>query len=163
MIIQLDVNRVALRKKNLIRGKEGKIKTARWKLIFVFLSCVSTGFGHTLTRHAAKQDEVNSKNYHLGMAARYERMAKEQEWVITVHEEMMVDNGNMAMRSTKIPVGPSRDLEKITQRVEAGMPPNVHSDMKKHCEAIIKDASKLKADYEEFAKWHREQAAATPY
>lgn len=137
---------------------EVNMKKGRLKLTWVFpiLVFVSTAFGAGISK------DINSRAYHLSVADRYDQLAKKQEWVIILHQKMMEDNQSMVMHSTTIPVGPSRDLEKITQRIERGMPLNVHNDMKKHCEAVIKDALKLKADYEEFAKWHREQAATAP-
>ncbi len=75
----------------------------------------------------------------LAKAAEYEKKAAEQEAVIQEHEKMKEDY----KRSHGI----------------NGKNEFLFTAMQKHCDAIIHDAGKLKADYEGFAQWHRMYAA----
>ncbi len=78
----------------------------------------------------SKEDakEAKQTSHYSDMAAKYDKMASDQDAIIAEHEAMKVS---------------------YTQQ---------HAGMEKHCNAIIKDAKKLKADYESFATWSKMMA-----
>ena len=81
-----------------------------------------------------KEDKMEAKqaDHYSDMATKYEKMASDQESVIAEHETMKVDYAKQ----------------------HAGKPGvSENGKMAKHCNMIIKDAKKLKADYEGFASW----------
>lgn len=71
------------------------------------------------------------------LAAKYDKLAAAQDKVVQEHETMKAD----------------------TAKQNTGKPGlSVNAKMKKHCDAIIRDAKKLKKDYEAFAAWARMMA-----
>ena len=72
---------------------------------------------------------------YLSLAARYEQKAQEQQAVIAEHEQMK--------------------KEGVTEKT----PVSLRQKMEKHCDAIIKDAAKLKEDYLVFAQYNKMRAA----
>lgn len=75
---------------------------------------------------------------HLAAAKSYEDKAAALDPVIAEHEQMKKDYRSKASIA-KLPI---TDVRKMNE----------------HCDAIIKDAKKLKAAYLEFAKWHQMKA-----
>lgn len=80
---------------------------------------------------------------HQSTATSYEQKAAQQDALIKEHVEM---KKTYAQRYT-----PS-NASKI------GVPSKV-KEMEKHCNAIVKDATKLRNELLDFAKWHRMRAA----
>ncbi len=78
---------------------------------------------------------------HLAAAEKYEAKAAEQDAIAAEHFEMMKRYRANAHRY------PKQVREK---RLAA---------MRKHCNAIIRDARRLAADYRAMARWHRTMAA----
>jgi hypothetical protein len=78
---------------------------------------------------------------HLAMAKSYEEKAAALDKVIAEHEQMKKDYKTQYFINEK--VTPVAGLKKMNE----------------HCNAIINDAEKLKAQYLDFAKWHRMRAA----
>jgi hypothetical protein len=78
---------------------------------------------------------------HLAMSKSYEDKAAAQDALISEHEQMKKDYKSRFFINEKIT--PMAKLKKMND----------------HCDAIIKDAQKLKADFSDFAKWHRLRAA----
>lgn len=90
--------------------------------------------------YAAEQSQVIAD--HLAMAKSYEDKAAAQDALIAEHEQMKKDYKSRFFINGKVtPIG---DLKK---------------KMNEHCDAIINDAQKLKADFLDLAKWHRLRAA----
>ena len=75
------------------------------------------------------------------MIVSYEEKAKAQQAIIDEHEQMKQD----AKRRWYV-------NDKLT-------PPQLLEPMRGHCDAIVKDATKLRDDLRELAKWHRMRAA----
>jgi len=78
---------------------------------------------------------------HLAMSKSYEDKAAAQDALISEHEQMKKDYKTRFYINDKLT--PMAKLKKMND----------------HCDAIIKDAQKLKADFNDFAKWHRLRAA----
>jgi len=78
---------------------------------------------------------------HLAMAKSYEDKAAAQDALVAEHEQMKAYY---------------KARYSINERI---MPMIQLMKMEEHCDAIIKDAQKLKADFLDFAKWHRLRAA----
>ena len=78
---------------------------------------------------------------HEGMAAAYEKKAAAQDELIAEHTEMKQDYKNRFFINEK--VSPMAQIQK----------------METHCDAIIAGAQSLKAEFLDFAKWHRMRAA----
>ncbi len=96
-----------------------------WLLIPAFALLVSFGITPVVKAEEAKK----GKDY-AALASKYEKLAAEQDAVIAEHEGMKVSKAKQ----------------------HPGKPGLSENDkMNKHCNAIIKDAKKLKADYESFA------------
>lgn len=74
---------------------------------------------------------MKSGTDYAALAAKYEKMAADQDAVIAEHQEMLRQTGVQHPGNEK----------------HGGNP------MDKHCNAIIRDAKKLKADYLAFAAW----------
>ncbi len=85
--------------------------------------------------------DLDDPAHHEKLAASYEEKALTQDALILEHEQMKTDFAKSVATSPK-----------------GGLPPSVKA-MEKHCDAIIKDASNLKAELLDFAKWHRMRAA----
>lgn len=79
--------------------------------------------------------------YHEKLAASYEEKALAQDGLISEHQQMKADFAKRVATSPK-----------------AGTPYAV-KEMDEHCNAIIKEAQGLKAEYLDFAKWHQMRAA----
>ncbi len=78
---------------------------------------------------------------HLAQAASYEQRAQAQNDLIAEHTKMKEDYIRRYFINEK--VSPTSKIK----------------EMEKHCDTIIKDALGLKAEFLEFAKWHRMRAA----
>jgi len=89
--------------------------------------------------YAAEPSQVADD--HLAMAKSYEDKAAAQDALIAEHEQMKKDYKARYFINEKIT--PMSQLKKMNE----------------HCDAIIKDAKKLKAEFLDFAKWHRFRAA----
>ncbi len=98
-----------------------------------------SGFAVTPQLYAAEPSQVAAD--HLTMVKYYEGKAAEQDAIITEHQQMKSDYKQRYFINEK--VTPISRLQKMEQ----------------HCNAIIQDAQKLKADYLESAKWHSMRAA----
>ena len=83
-------------------------------------------------------DEVSD---HQGLVASYEKKAAEQDAVIAEHEQMKKDYA-----------------ARFSVPQKGGKLPQIQA-MEKHCNAIIEDATKLRDEYRDFAKWHKMRAA----
>lgn len=86
-------------------------------------------------------EETQAVSDHVALAASYEEKAAAQDIVIGEHTKMKQDYKARFFVNEKV-----SPMNKIQGMVE-------------HCDAIIKDAQKLKSEYLEFAKWHRMRAA----
>lgn len=99
------------------------------KLFWVPVLTFLIGFGFTAV---LKADEMKQGTDYAALATKYEKMAADQDAVIAEHETMKTD----------------------MEKQHPGKPGvSENAKMKKHCDSIIKDAKKLKADYEGFAAW----------
>ena len=107
----------------------------RFMALWVFV----LGMGISAPSYA---DVSTVKADHLDMAVSYERKAKEQATIIDEHTQMKADYKKRFFIN-----------EKVT-------PLSTLRPMEDHCNALIQDASKLRGEYLEFAKWHRMTAAA---
>jgi len=96
------------------------------------------GFAVSQQLYAAEPSHMAAD--HLKMEKLYEGKAAEQDAIITEHEQMKCDYKNQFFIN-----------EKAT-------PISRLKTMEQHCEALINDAQKLKADFLEFAKWHKMRA-----
>ena len=102
-------------------------------LAMVVATAVSSGV------YAAEPSQVAAD--HLAMAKSNEDKAAAQDVLIAEHEQM-----KMHYKARFF----------INERTT---PMILVMKMEQHCDAIIKDAQKLKADFLDFAKWHRARAA----
>ena len=89
--------------------------------------------------YAAEPSQVAAD--HLAMAKSNEDKAAAQDVLIAEHEQM-----KMHYKARFF----------INERTT---PMILVMKMEQHCDSIIKDAQKLKADFLDFAKWHRARAA----
>jgi len=96
------------------------------------------GFAASQHSYAAEPSEVAAG--HFKMEKYYEGKAAEQDATITEHQQMKSDYKKQNFINEKVTL-----INRIKQ-------------MEQHCDAIINDAQKLKADFIEFAKWHRMRA-----
>jgi len=97
------------------------------------------GFMLSQNLYAAEPSQVASD--HLKMEKYYEGKAAEQDAIIAKHQQMKREYKQQYFINEK--VTPVSQLKKMEQ----------------HCDAIIHDVEKLKADYLESAKWHAMRAA----
>jgi hypothetical protein len=98
-------------------------------------------FASPLRVQAAEVSDVIAD--HQATATSYEQKAAQQDALIKEHVEM---KKTYAQRYTP------GNASKI------GVPSKV-KQMEKHCNAIVKDATKLRNELLDFAKWHRMRAA----
>ncbi len=106
--------------------------------ILVLCLAIMAASAVTYTAYAAEPSQVAAD--HLAMSKSYEEKAAALDSVITEHEQMKKDYKIHFFINEK--VTPIARLKKMND----------------HCDAIIKDAKKLKAEYLDFAKWHRMRA-----
>jgi hypothetical protein len=85
---------------------------------------------------SAAANVPTTKEDHIAAAEEYEAKAAEQEAIAAEHFEMMKQYRARAHRYSK---------QVREKRLAA---------MRKHCNAIIRDARRLAADYRAMAKWH---------
>ena len=78
---------------------------------------------------------------HMAKAASYEEKAEAQDALIAEHQQEKKDYKKRYYINDKV------------------TPPQVLAPVEKHCDTIIKDATKLREDLLELAKWHRLRAA----
>jgi len=97
------------------------------------------GFASFQNLNAAELPQVSAD--HLKMVKYYEGKAAEQDAIITEHQQMKKEYKQRYFIN-----------EKVT-------PVSRLKNMEQHCDAIINDAQKLKADFLESAKWHKMRAA----
>ena len=103
-------------------------------LTFVVISnLVLTG---SLFANGIKQ----TKTDHKDLASSYEQKAKEQDAIVAEHTQMKQDFVRRFFINEKI-----SPMYKIRE-------------MEKHCDTIIAEASKLRDEFTEFAKWHKMSA-----
>jgi outer membrane murein-binding lipoprotein Lpp len=81
-------------------------------------------------------DADNSGSKYSELAAKYDKLAVDQEAIIQEHKQMKADTAKNNPTDSK---NASHPVDK----------------MNAHCDSIIKDAAKLKHDYESFATWAR--------
>lgn len=93
--------------------------------------------GLLLSPAFASADAPQTKEQHIAVAEKYEKMAADQDAVAQEHVAMLKEYKANAHRY------PKQVREKWI------------ADMRRHCNAIIRDAKKLAADYRAVAKWHR--------
>ncbi|OGR84999.1 MAG: hypothetical protein A2901_06020 [Elusimicrobia bacterium RIFCSPLOWO2_01_FULL_54_10] len=77
---------------------------------------------------------------HHKMAAGYDQKVQEQDAVINEHRDMK-----------------SKYKERLYINDKA-TPPSRFEAMNKHCDSIIRQATKLRTEYSDFSKWHRMRA-----
>lgn len=80
-----------------------------------------------------KADDMKQGMDYAALAAKYDKLAADQDAIIAEHQSMLIN----------------------TDRQNPGSEKRGGNPMNKHCNAIIKDAKKLKADYVAFAAWAR--------
>ena len=103
-----------------------------WILVSVLAVLAFVGsIGVVKADNSNSGTQVKNGTDYSALAAKYDKLAADQDVIITEHETMKVA---------------------YTQQ---------HAGMDKHCNAIIKDAKKLKADYVAFADWARLMAKET--
>jgi hypothetical protein len=85
--------------------------------------------------------QADEASDHQAFVASYEQKAAEQDALIAEHVQMKKDYADRF-------VGPQK----------TGTPAQV-KEMEQHCDAIIQDATKLRDEFLEFAKWHKMRAA----
>lgn len=88
---------------------------------------------------AAERDAVVAD--HMAKATSYEEKAKAQDALIAEHQQEKKDYKSKYYINDKV------------------TPPQRFAAFEKHCDAVIQDATKLRDELAEFAKWHRMQAA----
>ena len=81
-----------------------------------------------------KADEAKKDTDYAALAVKYDKLAAAQDAIIHEHASMKVEKARMHPGKPGI---------------------SVNAAMDKHCDAIIRDAKKLKADYKAFADWCR--------
>lgn len=86
-------------------------------------------------------DPPKTKADHIAIAEKYEKMAADEDAVAQEHVTMLREYKANAHHY------PKQVREKWI------------ADMRRHCNAIIRDARKLAADYRAVAKWHRTAAS----
>jgi hypothetical protein len=91
----------------------------------------------TQTVSAHKQEDPLVVKYHKRMMKRYKKRVTKQDVDIGMHKKMIEEYQRHQFISKKSNAY-SKDLE----------------ELKKHCEAIIKQSEDLKKEYELFASWH---------
>lgn len=89
----------------------------------------------------AADDVSEAVSQHETLAAQYEAKAAEQDALIAEHTPMN-----------------KKYEERFWMIKKAGKPKNV-LDMDKHCTGIVQNATALRNEFLEFAKWHRMSAA----
>ncbi len=95
------------------------------------------GFAVMTTGLWAKAADTNQVvRDHRAKSASYEQKAKEQQIIIDEHQ-------HMKLMQTNDPITPQPIIRKQNA----------------HCDAILRDATKLRDDFLDFAKWHRMRAA----
>jgi len=87
---------------------------------------------------AAESVQTEKAEQHLAMAAKYEKLAADQQAIIDEHT---------AMKAGEKKRMPPKMAETATKAMD------------KHCNALINAAQKEKAALSEFAKWHKMRAA----
>ncbi len=97
-------------------------------------------FGFALAQNLSAAEPAQATADHLKMEKYYEDKATEQDAIIAEHQRMKSEYKQQYFIN-----------EKVT-------PVNRLKEMEKHCDAIIHDAQKLRADYLESAKWHKMRA-----
>lgn len=110
----------------------------RWNQLVLSAGILLATMGG-VAAYAAEKTQVASD--HQAMAASYEEKATAQQGLIDEHTQMKKDYRSKYYINEKLT--PSRTLD----------------PMNKHCDAIIKDATKLRDELREFAKWHKMRAA----
>lgn len=88
--------------------------------------------------YAAEADQVIAE--HLAKATSYEEKANAQNALITEHQQEKKDYKKKYYINDKV------------------TPPQTLAVVEKHCDVVIKDATKLREDLLELAKWHRMRA-----
>jgi 2-phospho-L-lactate transferase/gluconeogenesis factor (CofD/UPF0052 family) len=111
------------------------------KKLLLFVSIITAiGFVKALPLYA--QVDVNQAIVeHEKMISQYEEQAKAQDAVIVEHQKMKQDYKNRFYVNDK--VTPTSGLK----------------EMETHCNTLISEAQKMKADLLDFAKWHRSRNA----
>ncbi len=110
------------------------------KLGFLVTS-VMLVLGMLVTPFAFADDVADAVAEHQKMAAVYQEKAAEQDALIAEHSPMKKEYEDRFWMIKK-----------------AGKPKNV-LDMDKHCTAIVQNATALRNEMLEFAKWHQMRAA----
>ncbi len=110
------------------------------KLGFLVTS-VMLVLGMLVTPFAFADDVADAVAEHQKMAGSYAEKIAAQDALIAEHQQMKKDYADRFAINPK--VGPPAAIEK----------------MNTHCDLIIADAQKLKADLQEFAQWHTMRAA----
>ena len=88
--------------------------------------------------HAAEAGQVMAE--HQAKATSYEEKVKAQDALIAEHQQEKKDYKRKYYINDKV------------------TPPQVLAPVEKHCDTVIKDATKLRDDLLELAKWHRMRA-----
>jgi hypothetical protein len=97
--------------------------------------------GMLVTPFAFADDVADAVANHQKMAAEYQAKAAEQDALIAEHSTM-----------------DKKYEERFWMIKKAGKPNNV-LEMDKHCTAIVQNATALRNEMLEFAKWHQMRAA----
>lgn len=116
------------------------------KKICLFGLLAMVFIGGTIAALAAENTkDINSKACHLAMAQKYVELASGLGTLVREHEKTKADQIDNSKYYERMGY-PTASVNSINRIV-------------KHCDSIIRDANRLKGDYEEFAKWHRMMAA----
>ena len=105
----------------------------------ILILAMVLGIVSPIPAYAQEVSQVASD--HLAQAASYEQKVQAQDVLIAEHTKMKQDYRTRFFINEK--VSPMVEIRK----------------MENHCDTIIKDASSLKGELLEFAKWHRMRAA----
>ncbi len=105
----------------------------------ILILVIALGLASLTPVYAGEAPQVATD--HLAQAAVYEQRAQAQDALIAEHTQMKQDYRKRFFVNEK--VSPMRKIK----------------EMENHCDAIIKDASSLKVEFLELAKWHRMRAA----
>ncbi len=112
------------------------MKTIQYTVVAVMVMGLLTG----VPAYAA-DDVSEAVSQHQSLAAQYETKAVEQDALIAEHSTM------------------NKKYEERFWMIKKAAKPNNVVDMDKHCTSIVQNATGLRNEFLEFAKWHQMRAA----
>lgn len=98
-------------------------------------------FGMLVTPFAFADDTADAVAYHKQKAAEYQEKIAAQDAIIAEHQQMPKDYKSRFAINPKVG------------------PPSAVTKMEAHCNTIVQDTQKVKADLQEFADWHSMRAS----